>query len=282
MISTKSKTDFERKLSTSQKRSGGRRTLLPWMGGKSRLAAQIICLLPEHMTYVEPFCGGCAVFFRKERSKAEILNDRDDRLITLLRVFRFHPDDLRREIAYLTHSRTEFKDALAQPGITDIQKAARFLLVVKAGFGSKITAPSFGYGLTGKAHFSQEAVAGMIAAARERLDGVTIENLDFADVIERYDSPGTLFYCDPPYIGTAGYTCRFTMDDHTRLRDALSRIQGRAIVSLNDCHETRRLYNGWEIRVLGVAYSVGGKGADRKKQNGELLIFSKNHVKNLV
>lgn len=243
------------------------------MGGKSRLAVHIIALLPKHTTYVEPFCGRCAVFFRKERSKVEILNDIDNRLITLLRVFRFHPDELLREIAYLTHSRTEFKDALAQPGITDIQKAARFLLIVKAGFGSKISSPSFGYGLTGKAHFSQEAVAGMIAAARERLDGVTIENLDFADVIGRYDSPGTLFYCDPPYIGTAGYACRVSIDDHVRLRDALAAIKGRAVVSLNDCRETRRLYNGWEIKELGVTYSVGGRGADRKKRNGEVVMI---------
>lgn len=212
------------------------------------------------------------MFFRKERSRAEILNDLDNRLITLLRVFRFHPDELLREIAYLTHSRTEFRDALAQSGITDIQKAARFLLVVKTGFGAKISSPSFGYGLTGKAKFSREDVARLVVAARERLDGVVIECLDFADVIARYDSPGTLFYCDPPYIGTAGYACRFAMDDHVRLRDALAKIQGRAVVSLNDCPETRRLYDGWDIRELGVAYSVGGKGADRKKRNGEVVM----------
>jgi DNA adenine methylase len=111
------------------------------MGGKSRLAAQIIPLLPEHTTYVEPFCGGCAVFFRKPRSNAEILNDADSRLITLLRVFRYHPEELLREITCLTHSRQEFRDALEHPGITDIQKVARFLLIVKAGFGG-IVPPS--------------------------------------------------------------------------------------------------------------------------------------------
>ncbi len=125
----------------------------------------------------------------------------------------------------------------------------------------------------GKAKFSHEAVAGLIAAARERLDGVTIECLDFADVIARYDSPGTLFYCDPPYIGTAGYACRFTMCDHERLRDALATIRGRAVVSLNDCPETRRLYNEWDIREVGVTYSVGGRGADRGKRNGEVVMI---------
>lgn len=256
----------------SAKKSGGRRTLLPWMGGKSKLAARIIPLLPAHMTYVEPFCGGCAVFFQKPRSIVEILNDADNRLITLLRVFRFHPDELLRELEYLTHSRQEFRDALAQPGITDIQRAARFLLVVKAGFGSKIASPSFGYSRTSAANFTHAAVANLVAAARARLEGVTIENLDFADVIARYDSPDTLFYCDPPYIGTAGYACRFGPDDHARLRRCLDGVKGRAVVSLNDCAETQTLYNGWIVNNMDVTYSVSGKGTDRRRRNREVVI----------
>ena len=90
-LSTKSKTEIEQNLPEAQTKTGRRRTLLPWMGGKSRLAAHLVPLLPEHTTYVEPFCGGCAVFFRKERSNAEILNDRDDRLVTLLRGFPIPP-----------------------------------------------------------------------------------------------------------------------------------------------------------------------------------------------
>lgn len=250
-----------------------RKTLLPWMGGKSKLAAQIIDMLPPHTTYVELFCGGCAVFFKKPRSKGEILNDRDDRLIMLLRAFRYHPDELLRELSHITHSRTEFRDALAQPGVTDIQRAARFLLIVKASFGARMRSPSFGYALSGRSAFSHADVESLVAAARERLDGVTIENLDFADAISRYDSPDTLFYADPPYIGTAGYACRFGMPDHVRLRDALATIQGRVVVSLNDCAETRGLYGGWDVRELGVTYSVGGKGADRKKRNGEVVII---------
>ncbi len=88
----------------------------------------------------------------------------------------------------------------------------------------------------------------------------------------RDNGEDTLFYCDPPYIGTAGYACRFTMCDHERLRDTLATIKGKAIVSLNDCPETRQLYDGWDIRELGVSYSVGGRGADRRKRNGEVVI----------
>lgn len=183
------------------------------MGGKSKSADRIIDLLPAHTAYVEPFCGGCAVFFRKPRSRAEILNDVDNRLVTLLRVMRYHPDELLREGGFLTHSRQEFQDALVQPGTTDIQRAARFLMIIKAAFGSKTASPAFGYSLTQKAKFNRAAVADLVEAARVRLDGVTIENLDFEEVITRYDGPATLFYCDPPYIGTAGYAAPFPEAD---------------------------------------------------------------------
>lgn len=241
------------------------------MGGKSKLAAVIIDRLPKHTTYVEPFCGGCAVFLRKPKSKVEILNDADARLVNLLRVFRYHPDELLREVQYLTHARQEFSDALSQPGVTDIQKAARFLMIVKAAFGSRLTSPSFGTAKKQPASFRLSDVTALIALARERLDGVTIENLDFADVIGRYDSPGTLFFCDPPYIGTAGYACRYTMDDHGRLKDALQTAKGRAVVTLNDCEATRRLYEGWAIEETHVTYTIGRHKA-RQKKNAEVII----------
>ncbi len=254
-----------------------RRTLLPWMGGKSKLATTIISKLPPHITYVEPFCGGCAVFFRKERSKAEILNDADSRLITLLRVMRYHPDELLRELEGLSHSRQEFHDAKSFLGWTDIQKAARFLFILKACFGGRMRGPTFGYGLTGKAKFNQSDAWNIITTARDRLDGVTIENLDFADILRRYDSPDTLFYCDPPYIETEGYACVFTLEDHLRLRDALVRARGKIIVSLNDCAKVRELYQGmeWCIERVETTYSVGGRGVDRAKKQGEVLIFNK-------
>ena len=259
------------KSTTPQKR----RTLLPWMGGKSKLANTIISKLPVHTTYVEPFCGGCAVFFRKERSKVEILNDRDNRLITLLRVMRYHPDELLKELECLSHARQEFNDAREFLGWTDIQKAARCLLLIKSCFGARMRGPTFGYGLTGKAKFNQTDTLNIITAARERLDGVTIENLDFADVLARYDSPDTLFYCDPPYIDTEQYACEFTMADHARLRDALMRAKGRAIISLNDCAKVQDLYSGkgWHIEPVETTYSVGGKASDRAKRYGEVLIF---------
>src|SRR5450759_5529755 len=63
---------------------------LAYIGGKNRLAAKIISLLPEHTTYVEPFAGGAQVFFHKRPSEVEVLNDLDGEIVNLLRVCQWH------------------------------------------------------------------------------------------------------------------------------------------------------------------------------------------------
>ncbi|SQA96744.1 Site-specific DNA methylase [Cedecea neteri] len=54
--------------------------VIPWVGGKRKLAKTLLPLFPAHTCYVEPFCGGAALFFMKERSDVEVLNDIDGRL----------------------------------------------------------------------------------------------------------------------------------------------------------------------------------------------------------
>jgi len=49
--------------------------IIPWIGGKRRLAKHLLPLFPEHQCYVELFCGAAALFFMKEPTKTEVLND---------------------------------------------------------------------------------------------------------------------------------------------------------------------------------------------------------------
>lgn len=71
--------------------------IIPWIGGKRKLAKHILPLFPEHTCYVEPFCGAAALFFMKEPSKAEILNDINGDLVNLYRVVKYHLEPLFKE-----------------------------------------------------------------------------------------------------------------------------------------------------------------------------------------
>ena len=232
------------------------------MGGKTRLARKIIPRFPAHHTYVEPFCGGCALLCNKPRSAVEIINDRDARLYTLYNVANHHADALLEEMRLMLHSRDQFADYMQQPGITDIQRAARFLYLLKASFGCKANGANFGYGKQEKPGLTRRDIVATVETIRARLDRVTIENLDFADVIARYDSPDTLFYCDPPYIATEGYRIKFAIADHERLAVALAAAAGQAIISLNDHPEARRIYDGWHIETIRTKYYIDKNGTE--------------------
>src|SRR5580700_11207279 len=97
---------------------------LSYIGGKNRLAKGLIEVFPEHTTYVEAFAGGAQVFFHKEASKVEVLNDLDYEIVNFFRVCQHHYPELVRYLGFCLISRRWF-DLLAaeQPGsLTDIQR----------------------------------------------------------------------------------------------------------------------------------------------------------------
>jgi len=248
-------------------------SFFPWMGGKANMAARLCKLLPDHTCYVEVFAGAANLLFVKNKSKVEVINDINSELINLFRVVRYHPREFVRELRLVTHSRAEFNACKAQPGLTDIQKAARSWFIMKTAFGGKggTSCSNFGYGATGKSRLRRTAFSA-IRRCHRRLDAVYVENLDYADCIKRYDRPFTLFYCDPPYLDTVGYKSPFTLDDHARLADTLRLIKGKFLLSINDSPEIRRLYKGLPRKRINVKYSVARVVEAKAKNRHELLI----------
>jgi len=81
---------------------------LSYIGGKNRLAKRVIEIFPKHTTYVEAFAGGAQVFFRKEPSKVEVLNDLDGEVVNFYRVCQAHHDELVRYFRFVVVSRNWF------------------------------------------------------------------------------------------------------------------------------------------------------------------------------
>ncbi|MDK4667224.1 DNA adenine methylase, partial [Kingella kingae] len=116
--------------------------IIPWMGGKRRLAKHLLPKFPEHQCYVELFAGGAALFFmREQRAQCEVVNDINGELINLYRVVQHHFDEFTRQFNYTLSSREVFTRLHATPPklLTDIQRAARFFYLQCNTFGGKTT-----------------------------------------------------------------------------------------------------------------------------------------------
>lgn len=232
-----------------------------WLGGKSRLARAVIERIPPHVCYVEPFAGAAWVLFKKEPSRAEVLNDISRDIANLYRAVRHHPDELARQFAFSLASREEFERLKATPPdvLTDIQRAARFLYLQKRAFGGKVEGASFGTAASGPPAGTAEALMGIIAAGAKRLDRVIIENLPYADCIRRYDRPRTFFYLDPPYFGCENDYGKglFGRSDFAALAGLLAGIKGKFLMSLNDRPEVRETFAAFRLEEVKTTYTCG-------------------------
>lgn len=182
----------------------------------------------------------------------EVYNDFDHDLVNLFRCVKYHADELEKELKWCMNSREIFvyaRDQRTMPGLTDIQRAARFFLQVKYSYG----ADQRSYGCAKRQSIRSIDV---LHAAAERLDAVIIECRDFEPLIKTYDRPSALFFLDPPYWGTEGYYSGFQRTDHERLKTVLQGIKGRFIMTYNDCQEVREMYSEYKIEEISRLHNL--------------------------
>ena len=246
--------------------------LVPWMGGKRRLAKHLIPMFPEHSCYVELFAGGAALFFlRPQPAKCEVLNDIDGQLINLYRVVQHHFDEFVRQFDWTLTSREVFARLQSVPpeSMTDIQRAARFFYLQHTAFGGKTVHQHFGTTTTSKA-WDVSQIRAKLTAARNRLSGVFIENEPWERCFKRYDREHTFFYADPPYWQTAGYDRAFDWAQYQLLAKVMSESKGKIMLSINDHPDIRNLFKDFRIAQFELAYSIGRSKTG--KTSGELAI----------
>lgn len=243
------------------------RPVVAWQGGKRWLTKELIPLIPAHKMYVELFCGGGALLCAKEPSAAEVINDRNSELVNLYRIVKYHLPELNRELDWCLNSRREFADFKEQRGLTDIQRAARWFLRMKNGFGG---APDhFGRGRMGggAAFSSKKGRMALLKAFNARLDKVCIENLDWQECIHLYDSKQAVFFCDPPYTtGKADYGA-WTIDDLAHFREqGLDQMKGTWILTIDDTPANRGLFRDCLLTAVkrknGISRQAGKAASD--------------------
>jgi len=243
-----------------------------WIGGKFQLSKKIVAMIPEHQCYVEPFAGAAWVYFRKEKSAVEVLNDINLEIVTLYRVIQHHLEEFLRYFKWVLVSRDEFERLLKVDAstLTDIQRAARFFYLQKSAFSGRIDHPSFGYATTRPPRLNLLRLEEDLSAAHLRLYDVFVENLNYFELIKRYDRPHSFFYIDPPYWGCEDDYGKniFSRDDFERLAAQLESIEGKFLLSLNDTPEIREIFSGFIMEGVTVTYTCSQKHS----KFGELLI----------
>ena len=247
---------------------------MSWVGGKKALRDEIVSRFPlDYKRYIEVFGGGGWVLFHKNPGKDfEVFNDFNGNLVNLYRCVREHKEDLIGELEFMLNSRLDFeymKYALhSQAVLPDIRRAAYYYALIRYSYASGVD--SFG----SQPH-SMWRNFPLIRAASRRLQNVVIENKDCVKLINQYDRPESFFYCDPPYYETEAYYegGGFGRDDHARLADRLCSINGKFLLSYNDCPEIRTIYDRPGIFIEGTTrLSNIAQRYDAGCQYPELLI----------
>lgn len=249
--------------------------LINWVGGKRLLRKTIAPLIPENIqTYIEPFGGaGWVLFYKDKWANCEIYNDLDGRLVNLFRIVKYHPNALKEELSYLLGSREMFMQFMNSTPITDVQKAAKFFFLITRSFGGKGSTFGCVKKSAGGACKSLSNTLIKIDAIHKRLDKVLIEHRDFEKLIAQYDHEGAFFYCDPPYSTGCGYEVTSTENfEHERLRNVLSNIKGRFLLSYDDSPKIRELYKGFEMIEVQRQKGINNRQGITNNIYKELLI----------
>ena len=245
---------------------------LAYIGGKSKLSETIIKMIPKHQGYCEVFAGAGWVFFRKEPSRYEVINDLDSDLITFYRVLQNHIEEFLKQFKWLLSSREWFEDWKKQQeagGLTDIQRAARYYYLQRHSFAGLVRNRRFGVGQLNLPRINFLRIEEELSEVYIRLVRVTIENLPWQDFIRRYDRSQMFFYLDPPFYKAPYYKHNMEMEDYIEMAKILAKIKSCFILNINDHPEIRYVFKTFNIKPVELNYLAAKKGPNKGK---ELLI----------
>jgi DNA adenine methylase len=255
------------------------KTPITYYGGKQSMAQHIVPLIPQHKIYTEPFFGGGAIFFAKEPSQVEVINDLNGEIVNFYKVVCTDFWRLNEMIQSTLHSRQQYEEAMIvyrHPNLFDpIKRAWSFWILTQQGYVSKIG--SWGYDKSEnrmpkainnkKIAFDQKV--------RFRLENATIECNDALKVIVSRDSEETFHYIDSPYVETnQGHYSGYTQEDFKKLLTTLKTVSGKFLVShyKNDILSYFVGKNKWNYLEFDKHLSSSTSG----KRKIEVLVWNYN------
>ena len=245
-----------------------------WYGGKFSHLDWLLPLLPKSNHYCEPFGGSGAVLLNRNPSNVETYNDIDGEVVNFFKTLRDSKKKLIEMIGLTPFSRKEFEKAIeiSDTKLSDVERVRRFFIrarQVRTRLAQTASSGRWAYcigtsrsGMAGAVSRWLGGVVGLDDIV-SRLLRVQIENAPAEEIIKRYDSNDTLFYCDPPYIHESrgdvkSYSYEMTNDEHRKLARILKKCKGKVAISGYHSPIMDELYNDWNCNEEGakIAHSV--------------------------
>lgn len=228
-----------------QRRKDSMRNVLKYPGSKWNIARQIVSLIPEHHSYVEPYFGSGAVLFNKPVSEIETINDLDSDVINLFHCIQKDSGRLARLVMTTPFSREEydrqFENLEHTLYISNFERAAGFLIRCWQGHGFRTNGYKVGWknDVQGRekmyALWNWYRLPEWIIDIAERLRKVQIEKRPALEVIKRFDYETVFMYIDPPYLlGTRTgkqYLHEMTDADHEELLKEIVHSRAKIMIS---------------------------------------------------
>ena len=257
--------------------------VIPYYGGKYEMSRILVPLIPPHQRYIEVFAGGLSMFFRKTKDKWNVLNDIDNNIVNLYMCVINKYEELIKTLFWLPKSRKlfiDFREEVKEKGdikIPDPYIAAKYLYCIRNSFNKLIHTPFSKVGDMNRDWDTE------LNYSRKYLGGTTIENLDFAELIEKYPPREEDFwYLDPPYFIATDkgdyYMNNFSKEDHFRFKEAVDKIDeggAKFMISYDYREEVRDLYSNYNIEVVNWKYAgTTGPAGEPKKLRKEFIVMN--------
>lgn len=244
---------------------------LGWFGGKHFLAKKIVPIVDSqpHTTYVEPFAGGASIFFKKQPSTKEVLNDINPKLIQF-----YEKLQTKAEPCLVYNTKEEFSQA-QQNLNSSSWTACDFFRVNKGSFAGKMIdygRSSYCDQTSGQCHMKKYNQ--IYPQYEQRLKNVKLHNQNYINMIQQYDSPDTFFYVDPPYDVNSSkfYKVNLSAVSPEKIAENFKHVKGKVLISFNDSPEVRSIFqkHGYFLKSLSTSYNATNQVPRQTKE--ELLI----------
>ncbi|WP_027879241.1 DNA adenine methylase [Mesoflavibacter zeaxanthinifaciens] len=257
------------------------KTPITYYGGKLNMVSEILPLIPKHRIYTEAFFGGGAIFFAKDPSEAEIINDTNAMVINFYEVCKTDFVNLKAKIEATLFSRATYSVAWTiyrMPHLFNkLQQAWAFYVATNMGFSCRIGSWGFDkYGKRVKAFRNKKLLFDGIVF--KRLANVQLEHTDACNILELYNTEDAFHYVDPPYINSnQGHYGGYTEADFTRLLDALSKVKGKFLLSSypSEILDDYIKQNGWHTKTFTKTLSAT-KGVTGQKRKTKYEVLTAN------